>query len=103
MCALVHQFVGVGVASWKVTTVVVVSVIPSCSDDLLLYFPYEEHYNDVTCHHAIATQYGSDVSLQFDAVRNGHVACFGGESHFEVSHLQYRHNRVLLWINMFVL
>ncbi|KAK2186747.1 hypothetical protein NP493_190g03002 [Ridgeia piscesae] len=63
-------------------------IIPSCSDDLLLYFPYEEHYNDVTCHHAIATQYGSDVSLQFDAVRNGHVACFGGESHFEVSFLR---------------
>ncbi|KAK2174415.1 hypothetical protein NP493_806g01009 [Ridgeia piscesae] len=38
-------------------------IIPSCSDDLLLYFPYEDHYNDVTCHHAIATQYGSDVSI----------------------------------------
>ena len=62
-----------------------VAVIPTCSDDLLLYFPYEEHYNDVTCHKAIATQYGGGVSLVADAERGGNVACFTGDTHFEVS------------------
>ena len=60
-------------------------MIPKCEDDLLLYFPYEDHYNDVTCHHAIATQYGDGVSLQFDPERNGNVACFTGGTHFEVN------------------
>ncbi|KAI0218126.1 hypothetical protein LSAT2_030156 [Lamellibrachia satsuma] len=63
-------------------------ITPTCRDDLLLHFPYEDHYNDVTCHHAIATQYGSDVRRTFDAVRNSNVACFGGNSHFEVSFLR---------------
>ena len=61
------------------------AVITACSGDLLLYFPYEEHYNDVTCHHAIATLYGSDVWRKFDAVRNSHVVCFGGKAHLEAS------------------
>ena len=61
------------------------SVEPTCADDLLLYFPYEDHYNDVTCHHAIATQYGTDVYRKHDAARNGNVACFGGAAHFEVN------------------
>jgi len=63
----------------------VAEIIPHCEDDLLLYFPYEDHYNDVTCHHAIATQYGDGVSLQYDAERQGNVACFTGETHFEVN------------------
>ena len=63
----------------------VAEVIPQCEDDLLLYFPYEKHFNDVTCHQAIATQYGTGVSIQFDAERNGNVACFTGETHFEVT------------------
>ena len=61
-----------------------VAVMPTCSDDLLLHFPYEDHYNDVTCHKAIATQYGDGVSLEADAVRGGNVACFTGDTHFEV-------------------
>ncbi|KAI0239671.1 hypothetical protein LSAT2_009633 [Lamellibrachia satsuma] len=63
-------------------------IIPTCSDDLLLYFPYEDHYNDVTCHHAIATQHGTDVSRVFDSERRGNVACFGGQTHFEVAFLR---------------
>ncbi|KAI0239669.1 hypothetical protein LSAT2_009631 [Lamellibrachia satsuma] len=63
-------------------------IIPTCSDDLLLYFPYEDHYNDVTCHHAIATQYGSNVNIKNDPDRNGNVACFSGDTHFEVSFLR---------------
>ena len=62
-------------------------VFPTCADDLLLHFPYDNHYNDVTCHQAIATQYGSGVSIQFDSVRKGNVACFTGDTHFEVCFL----------------
>lgn len=93
--SLFRQFVGVGIASWKVTIVVAVSVIPSCSDDLLLYFSYEDHYNDVTCHHAIATQYGDNVSRVYNSVRDSKVACFGGDTHFEVSRLDFRLNRCI--------
>ncbi|KAK2189371.1 hypothetical protein NP493_108g03006 [Ridgeia piscesae] len=57
---------------------------PKCDDDLLLHFPYEDHYNDVTCHQAIATQYGVGVSLQFDVDRKSNVACFTGGTHFQV-------------------
>ncbi|KAI0236833.1 hypothetical protein LSAT2_012602 [Lamellibrachia satsuma] len=72
------------------------ALIPKCEDDLLLYFPYEDHYNDVTCHHAIATQYGDGVSLQFDPERNGNVACFTGGTHFEVAFLRtwFANNKV---------
>ncbi|KAI0208075.1 hypothetical protein LSAT2_007248 [Lamellibrachia satsuma] len=71
-------------------------LIPKCEDDLLLYFPYEDHYNDVTCHQAIATQYGNGVSLQFDPERNGNVACFTGGTHFEVAFLRtwFANNKV---------
>ena len=62
-----------------------IPVIPQCADDLLLHFPYEDHYDDVTCHQAIATKNGDGVSLQFDPERNGNVACFTGGTHFEVS------------------
>jgi len=62
----------------------VTEVTPKCDDDLLLHFPYEDHYNDVTCHQAIATQYGVGVSLQFDVDRKSNVACFTGGTHFQV-------------------
>ena len=68
----------------KYPSSLVAEIIPHCEDDLLLHFPYEDHYNDVTCHHAIATQYGDGVSLQYDAERQGNVACFTGGTHFEV-------------------
>lgn len=60
------------------------SVNPTCSDDLLLRFPFEDHYNDVTCHGAVATQYGEGVERKFDAERHGTVACLSGKTHFEV-------------------
>ncbi|KAK2193943.1 hypothetical protein NP493_4g03049 [Ridgeia piscesae] len=71
-------------------------LIPQCHDDLLLHFPYEDHYNDVTCHQAIATQYGTGVSIQHDPVRNGNVACFAGNTHFEVAFLRtwFANNKV---------
>ncbi|KAI0220620.1 hypothetical protein LSAT2_027886 [Lamellibrachia satsuma] len=60
-----------------------------CSDDLLLYFSYEDHYNDVTCHQAIATQYGHGVERKIDPSRNDSgVACFSGQTHFEVPFLR---------------
>ncbi|KAI0240166.1 hypothetical protein LSAT2_009126 [Lamellibrachia satsuma] len=61
---------------------------PMCSDDLLLYFSYEDHYNDVTCHQAVATQYGQGVERRFDPMRKGIVACFSGQTHFEVAFLR---------------
>ncbi|KAI0236875.1 hypothetical protein LSAT2_012645 [Lamellibrachia satsuma] len=66
----------------------VAQIIPTCSDDLLLYFPYDDHYNDVTCHHAIATQYGSNVAILPDPDRVDNVACFNGDTHFEVPFLR---------------
>ncbi|KAI0236841.1 hypothetical protein LSAT2_012610 [Lamellibrachia satsuma] len=71
-------------------------LIPTCADDLLLHFPYDNHYNDVTCHHAIATQYGTGVSIRFDSDRNGNVACFTGGTHFEVAFLRtwFANNKV---------
>ncbi|KAK2174411.1 hypothetical protein NP493_806g00001, partial [Ridgeia piscesae] len=49
-------------------------IIPTCSSDLLLHFPYEDHYNDVTCHQAIATQYGAGVYRKYDENRSGNVS-----------------------------
>ena len=59
------------------------AVQPTCSDDLLLHFTYEEHFNDVTCHHAIATMYGPGTAT---LVTDGaHTAVrFDGSSYFEV-------------------
>ena len=63
---------------------IIFTVNPTCTDNLLLHFPYEEHYNDVTCHQAIATKYGEGVSIRHDSDRAGNVACFTGQTHFEV-------------------
>ncbi|KAK2151820.1 hypothetical protein NP493_2565g00004 [Ridgeia piscesae] len=95
-CAQGMEFVNVGEICDCLPAGPVAEVIPQCEDDLLLYFPYEEHFNDVTCHQAIATQYGSGVSIQFDAERNGNVACFTGETHFEVAFLRtwFANNKV---------
>ena len=68
-------------------------VSPTCADDLLLHFPYNDHYNDVTCHKAIATLYGDGVSLVADANRPGKVACFTGQTHFEVT-VTSRNNQI---------
>ena len=55
----------------------------TCSDDLVLHFTYEEHFNDMTCNHAIATMYGHGTAT---LVTDGnHTAVrFDGRSYFEV-------------------
>ena len=61
-----------------------VIVIPLCTDDLLLHFPYDTDFNDITCHHAIGVKYGAGVvSIVNDTVR-GRVAWFDGNARLEV-------------------
>ena len=84
---LILSYVSVEKWYWRLSSLVAVSVAPVCSDDLLLHFPYNDHYNDVTCHGAIATKYGDNVNLVYDSERNSTVACFteGEEgTYFEV-------------------
>ena len=59
-------------------------VIPVCTDDLLLHFPYDDHFNDVTCHHAIGTKYGAGVVSIVNDTERGRVAWFDGNARLEV-------------------
>ena len=56
----------------------------NCTSDMLLHFPFDDHFNDVTCTGAISTVHG-DVSIENDAMR-GNVACFNGTDHLVVSY-----------------
>ena len=55
----------------------------SCSSDMLLHFPFDDHFNDVTCNRAVSTVYGG-VSIENDTMR-GNVACFNESDHLVVS------------------
>ncbi|KAK2150364.1 hypothetical protein NP493_2792g00006 [Ridgeia piscesae] len=68
------------------TCLPVSQVEPSCSDDLLLHFDFENGFNDVTCHHAAADQYGDGaVQIVSDPHRGGNVALFNGHGYLEVA------------------
>ena len=61
------------------------TVDPSCSDDLLLYFPYNNNFDDVTCHHAKGYAYGDgEAKIVNDPIR-GKVVEFDGNVRIEVS------------------
>ena len=64
------------------------TVDPTCSDDLLLHFPYEVDFDDVTCHHAKGYAYGDGkATIIYDPIRNGNVVHFDGNVRLEVSKL----------------
>ena len=74
------------------TTVEICSIecipIESCSSDILLHFPYDEHLNDVTCNQAQSVQCGSgNVVLVTDEVR-GKVAKFNGDAFLKVPFIE---------------
>ena len=61
------------------------SVDPTCDNKLLLHFPYELNFDDVTCHKAKGYSYGEGaVQIMYDAERDQNVAQFDGESRIEV-------------------
>ncbi|KAI0233151.1 hypothetical protein LSAT2_016591 [Lamellibrachia satsuma] len=64
--------------------IVLSAIEPNCADELLLHFPYDKHFDDVTCHHAKGYAYGDGkVRIVNDDVR-GRVAEFDGASHLQV-------------------
>ena len=60
------------------------AVDPICSDDLLLYFPYDVDFDDVTCHHAKGYAYGDGVASIVNDPDRGRVVCFDGNVRIEV-------------------
>ena len=65
-----------------------VAVVPTCSNDLLLHFDFDNDFNDVTCHNAVANEYGAGtVTLAASSGRTGKVARFNGRGYLEVSRL----------------
>jgi len=66
------------------------SVDPTCDNELLLHFPYEIDFDDVTCHKAKGYSYGQDgghVKIVYDNDRQENVAEFDGKSRIEVRKL----------------
>ncbi|KAI0213204.1 hypothetical protein LSAT2_001799 [Lamellibrachia satsuma] len=61
--------------------------IPVCTDDLLLHFPYDVDFNDITCHHAIGNMYGPGVVRIVNDTERGRVAWFDG-ARLEVAFLR---------------
>ena len=67
-----------------------VTVVPACSDDLLLRFPYDVNYDDISCHNAKGYAYGEGtVDIVPDAER-GMVAEFDGKTRLEVTYIIVR-------------
>ena len=64
-----------------------VLVDPTCSDDLLLYFPYDVDFDDVTCHHAKGYAYGDGEARIVNDVDRGNVVHFDGNVRIEVIEL----------------
>ena len=56
----------------------------ACSGDLLLHFPFDDNFNDVTCRHAAGHVYGSGVVRIVDDAQRGKVALFDGAARIEV-------------------
>ena len=73
-------------------------VEPTCSDDLLLHFPYNDHFDDVTCHHAKGYAYGDgEVKIVHDTER-GQVAEFDGDARLEVCSVYHQPHYSVQWI-----
>ena len=68
-------------------SVSVSTVDQSCSDDLLLYFPFNEDFDDVTCHHAKGYAYGPGAATIVDDAVRGKVVHFDGNVRIEVIEL----------------
>ncbi|KAI0209107.1 hypothetical protein LSAT2_006170 [Lamellibrachia satsuma] len=70
------------------TCVQISTVAPECVDDMLLHFPFDDHFDDVTCNHAKTTKYGpGQVTLVWDDERNSTVASFDGRARLETRFL----------------
>ena len=72
-----------------------ISVEPTCSDDLLLYFPYDVNFDDVTCHHAKGYAYGDGKATIVNDVDRGNVVHFDGNVRIEV--IDYDSHHFLLY------
>ena len=59
-------------------------VLQACGDDLLLHFPFDDHFDDVTCHHAQGFPYGEGTVTLVNDPDRGMVAHFDGSSRIEV-------------------
>ena len=62
----------------------IVVTLSECSDDLLLWFPFDDHFNDVSCHKAIADGCGHGSMTLVDDPGHGQVAKFDGNACLEV-------------------
>ena len=61
----------------------------TCQSDPMLYFPYDHHYDDVSCTHASATVYGDHNGAKLETDGANKYVCLGGNTHFEVSNRIY--------------
>ncbi|KAK2173994.1 hypothetical protein NP493_837g01005 [Ridgeia piscesae] len=69
------------------TCIPVKAIDPTCDNELLLHFPYEIDFDDITCHKAKGYSYGQDgghVKIVYDNDRQENVAEFDGKSRIEV-------------------
>ena len=78
-----HECVATSVTTYDVS---LFPVEPTCSNDLLLHFPYDYdvNFDDITCHKAKGYSYGDgEVKIVNDPDR-GQVAEFDGDARLEV-------------------
>ena len=61
-----------------------ITVVPDCADDLLLHFPYDVDYDDISCHNAKGYAYGDGTVDIVSDVTRGMVAEFDGQTRLEV-------------------
>ena len=53
----------------------------------MLHFPYDDHFNDISCNHAISILYGDKHGAIIQKDGNNKYVCFSGKTHFEVCYI----------------
>ena len=56
----------------------------TCKSDPMLHFPYDDHFNDVSCNRALSTTYGDLHGATLHKQGNHKFVCFAGKTNFEV-------------------
>ena len=61
----------------------------TCKSDPMLHFPYDDHFNDVSCNRALSTTYGDLHGATLHKQGNHKFVCFAGKTNFEVQFIIY--------------
>lgn len=85
LCSTSAMIISCSISAIITYSVSLVYVEPACSDELLLYFPFDVDFDDVSCHNAKGYAYGYGMASIVNDAERGNVVHFDGSVRIEVS------------------